>query len=194
MKLLILLVLSSAAAQQVIWLTGVSDRMVYNSRKSTNMAFHHKSALHVTYKFMVLQSLAVFCSPLQDQSIQYAGIWSQYNSASPVTSPNMRGRLVTVQWDHVRTCWTIEQEIWTIWQVESDKGLYDWNDLDHRLLDQANDQIIKIMVFGFTTRLFLPPDWAQLGDWSEGLHRAGHSPLGLQRRGILTSEKTFLIF
>ena len=149
------------------------------------------SALYVTYKFMVLQSLAVFCSPLQDQSIQYAGIWSQYNSASPVTSPNMRGRLVTVQWDQVRTFWTIELFIWTICQVEPDKGLYDWNDLDHRLLDQANDQIIKIMVFGFT-RLFLPPDWAQLGDWLEGVHRAGHSPLGLHRRGILTL--TFLFW
>ena len=37
----------------------------------------------------------------QDLSIQYVGIWSQFEHATPMTSPNMQGRLVTVHWKNV---------------------------------------------------------------------------------------------
>jgi len=78
----------------------------------------------------------IFSVAAQDLSIQYVGIWSQFERATPATSPNMQGRLVTVHWKN----------------VEPEKGLYYWDEVNLRLLDQAE------LNMGIGLRVYTGPD------------------------------------
>ena len=60
----------------------------------------------------------LFWNKNQDNGIQYVGIWSQFERATPATSPNMQGRLVTVHWKNVRSIWLISLHIAVFMSIE----------------------------------------------------------------------------
>ena len=118
------------------------------------------------------------------------GIWSQFERATPATSPNMQGRLVTVHWKNVR-----KSSIYFVWgyrqpetrivchqsfscfcQVEPEKGLYYWDEVNLRLLDQV--QIVPIFFISMSQ------GGVEHGDRLEGVHGSRHSCMGLRRGGI----------
>ena len=60
-------------------------------------------------------------------------------------------------------------------QVEPEKGLYYWDEVNLRLLDQ-----VQIPIFFIS----LSQGGAEHGDWLEGVHGPRHSRMGLRRGGI----------
>ena len=135
----------------------------------------------------------------QDLSIQYVGIWSQFEHATPVTSPNMQGRLVTVHWKNVSKSFilcdpTVHQRLekyqWDIsvclWHVTNLLVvLPGWTLKGFILLGWGGPQAVGSGEFMHVpTCKTVTLVWVEHGHWLEGLHGSRHSCLGLCWGGI----------
>ena len=67
------------------------------------------------------------------------------------------------------------RQSFSCFQVEPEKGLYYWDEVDHRLLNQVS----LFMLANFSQHVKLSQGGVEHGDWFEGVHRSRHSCLGL---------------